>query len=988
VDWLTALRNEHIAPAEIMTALTQGNMMLWERRAPPARTALRWPAAIPAYKVAPAKRRCFVPSPRSPWQVPVQPGGLAKIPTNITAGGFSIVKTGKSVVTTLNERAERFATATKAKWEKMTRTHSSEWYKQSSNKELDEHGSRASVSVEGLRRPDEVLAHTKLTEMASVAKDYFFYLHTPEPLPPERIDAQWTLLDDVRRQSREQADPENRLHGPFSLEEMKALCLKMPNTAPGPDGIHYGFWHRLMSVLDTLQKSPGNGTPPPRTFWSAFTDVIKDIALRGSSREGFKDANISLFYKKGDPTLVSNYRPISSMNTDCKMYTNLLNGRLAPWAIAKLHPDQKGFVPGRLMCKHTRLAAEVAHLCDATEMPSFIMGLDQAKAYDRVDQSWLLSVLMAFRLPGELVRLIGDLTSGCHSQVRINSGYSPYFTLKRGVRQGDPLSCLLFNFSIEPLAIRLRQLVQGLRIPGLDPVKVMLYADDANLFLGDQDSVQEVSACLAETSYAIGSKFNMDKTDVKPVGPHAFQMRCYENQDMAGSTIPGACILPPADPLRVLGVWIGSRDNALHRWTQIDSHIKRIISQWRAIGASVRNRSLLAKALMLSRCHFLMDGNGIPLHVLRRISNRIMGFVRGKFSAMAYGTLEAPIAKGGLNNPSLMTRKYACNLKFLSDLITGDQSVPWRKWTWMDLKMASSSSRAGNYQKINPFIQLAYTKPLLLQDRVSQAFTTARKFGLDMDSSTPSLPARWNARIMNHPALPRLHSSLLPKIVKLGGMGIKTVGQLYSTPADTIDQEDLHGVLMKLRVLLESSTWSITRPYYAWRTGDEVNVWPNMDGPLGCIRMFTLPRSIISGRIVRDAYKVARLHTHTEDYVLRTMPTPRRAEEIIYARNIHVWTDGSAQDNGMDNCTAGSAWTSNLLFDDKVKLTGAVLSNNIAEVAAMVLCLLAWRDAHIVVHTDSTFVLGLLKGGLLAMERDGWGEAPRHMSRGPPTPLL
>jgi len=78
--------------------------------------------------------------------------------------------------------------------------------------------------------------------------------------------------------------------------------------------------------------------------------------------------------------------------------------------------------------------------------------------------------------------------------------------------------------------------------------------------------------------------------------------------------------------------------------------------------------------------------------------------------------------------------------------------------------------------------------------------------------------------------------------------------------------------------------------------------------------------------------------------------------------------DGSALDNGMDTCMAGSAWTSDLLFDDKVKLTGAVLSNNVAEVAAVVLCLLAWRDAHVVVHTDSTFVLGLLKGGLLAME--------------------
>lgn len=75
-------------------------------------------------------------------------------------------------------------------------------------------------------------------------------------------------------------------------------------------------------------------------------------------------------------------------------------------------------------------------------------------------------------------------------------------------------------------------------------------------------------------------------------------------------------------------------------------------------------------------------------------------------------------------------------------------------------------------------------------------------------------------------------------------------------------------------------------------------------------------------------------------------------------------------------------------FSDTVSLTGSTLSNNVAEVAAVVQCLLAWRDAHIVIHTDSTFVLGLIKGGLMAMERDGWGDAPRHLSRGPPTPLL
>jgi len=181
---------------------------------------------------------------------------------------------------------------------------------------------------------------------------------------------------------------------------------------------------------------------------------------------------------------------------------------------------------------------------------------------------------------------------------------------------------------------------------------------------------------------------------------------------------------------------------------------------------------------------------------------------------------------------------------------------------------------------------------------------------------------------------------------------------------------------------------TIFKPGYGWPSGLDVNVWPNMDGPLSCIRIFTLPRSLIAGRIIRDTYKKTRVRIHVEDYTPSELPTPRHTGDIIYERDVHIWTDGSVLDNSTDMCTAGAAWTSDLLFDDKVRVTGTILSNNVAEVAAVVLCLLAWRDAHVIIHTDSTFVLGLLKGGLLAMEQDGWGDAPRHMSWGPPTPLL
>ena len=201
----------------------------------------------------------------------------------------------------------------------------------------------------------------------------------------------------------------------------------MHNTAPSPDGIQYGFWKGLAARITAHNKAHPHDALP--SFWTTFVSLANDVKSCGSRRFRFKDANISMFFKKGDPTLAKNYRPISAMNTDCKMYTNLINNRLAPWAVAKLHPDQKGFVPGRLITDHTRLAYEVAHLADLTGTNGYLVSLDQAKAYDRVDQSWLLHVLRRMNVDPDLCNTISDLVTGCHSRVRINGGYSTPFSL-------------------------------------------------------------------------------------------------------------------------------------------------------------------------------------------------------------------------------------------------------------------------------------------------------------------------------------------------------------------------------------------------------------------------------------------------------------------------------------------------------------------------------------------------------------------------------
>ena len=88
----------------------------------------------------------------------------------------------------------------------------------------------------------------------------------------------------------------------------------------------------------------------------------------------------------------------------------------------------------------------------------------------------------------------------------------------------------------------------------------------------------------------------------------------------------------------------------------------------------------------MSRCYYLLDCNGIPRGTLVKLSQMILRFVRGRNSELAYSSLAAPLELGGANCPSLATRKQAYDLKYLSDIISGNQSEPWIMWSIMDIK--------------------------------------------------------------------------------------------------------------------------------------------------------------------------------------------------------------------------------------------------------------------------------------------------------------
>ena len=226
-------------------------------------------------------------------------------------------------------------------------------------------------------------------------------------------------------------------------------------------------------------------------------------------------------YKKKDPTEISNYRPITLLNTDYKILTKALALQLVDKITHLIHPDQAGFIRNRSIFNQIRLANAIIDYAEVTEKNGAIVALDQEKAYNKIKHNYLWATMDKVSLPSTFTKIVKTLYTNMNTMVAINEVFSNPFKVMRGVRQGDPLSCALFDLAIEPLACKLWNdtSLHGYKIPSInEKLIVSLFADDTCIFLNQNDKMDDVQNILDNWCQASEAKFNLDKTEIVPIG--------------------------------------------------------------------------------------------------------------------------------------------------------------------------------------------------------------------------------------------------------------------------------------------------------------------------------------------------------------------------------------------------------------------------------------------------------------------------------------
>lgn len=243
------------------------------------------------------------------------------------------------------------------------------------------------------------------------------------------------------------------------------------------------------------------------------------------------EAHIVIPKEGKDPSHRGNYRPISLLNVDIKIFSKILANRLLNFLPSIVSPDQVGFIPGCEARDNTSKAINIHYLTTQTKQNGFFLSLDAEKAFDRVSWDYMTAVLQAIGLGPRMIGLILALYGNPSAKVRVNGTLSDAFPIRNGTRQGCPLSPILFVLTLEPFLhkLKLNPDIKGIKSPEKE-YKYAAYADDILMFLTQPTMTLPVLAEFKHFQTLSNLKINLTKSFALNISlTHSQVKQCKDN---------------------------------------------------------------------------------------------------------------------------------------------------------------------------------------------------------------------------------------------------------------------------------------------------------------------------------------------------------------------------------------------------------------------------------------------------------------------------
>ena len=297
---------------------------------------------------------------------------------------------------------------------------------------------------------------------------------------------------------------------------------------------------------------------------------------------------------------------------------------------------------------------------DENDQAAFIF-LDQLKAFDRVNHTFLNKTMRAFGFGDNFLNWVEKIYSNASSILNINGFFSKRIPLKRGVRQGCPLSALLYVLVIEVFALQLRinPNIVGFTIEG-EKIVSAHYMDDATIIIKQNRCFKEVIKEITDYEEASGAKVNYGKTKGLWTGS-------WKNR-----RVPPFDIKWTNKNVFNLGVFFGNADPATATFNKIIPNFNKRLNYWKQFNLSQMGKARVVEIFLASKLNYAIKFYPIPKTLQNKLQNDIFAFVNFplKVKTIAQKEMWKLKHQGGIKLINMQIKSETSKVKWMIDMVS------------------------------------------------------------------------------------------------------------------------------------------------------------------------------------------------------------------------------------------------------------------------------------------------------------------------------
>ncbi|PZC85873.1 hypothetical protein B5X24_HaOG215235 [Helicoverpa armigera] len=245
---------------------------------------------------------------------------------------------------------------------------------------------------------------------------------------------------------------------------------------------------------------------------SKLTQIFNEIIETEKTPKDWTKSTIILLHKKGDKGDITNYRPISLMSNMYKVFSKIILSRIETTLEESQPKEQAGFRRNYSTIDHIHVLRQILQKYKEYNKTYYLAFVDYNKAFDTIEHGFIWEALRTQGVPTKYIRILQNVYTKSKARVKLEA-LGEEFPIRRGVRQGDPISPKLFSAVLEMVFRNLDWTNKGLNING-EYLTHLRFADDLIIFSECPKALEIMLQQLADESGKAGLTMNLAKTKI------------------------------------------------------------------------------------------------------------------------------------------------------------------------------------------------------------------------------------------------------------------------------------------------------------------------------------------------------------------------------------------------------------------------------------------------------------------------------------------